>query len=88
MKNLNLLREQIDEVDNRILTAVAERMELVKEVGEYKKENSLPVIDPEREKVVIIKKIEQGAKKGLSENFIKKLWRMFIDEAYILENQK
>lgn len=49
------LREEIDRIDKSLVSLLAERMEVVKKIGEIKKENNLPVNDPKREEKVIEK---------------------------------
>ena len=49
---LNELRKQIDKVDKQMAELFEERMNLVKKVGEYKKEHNLPILDKERENIV------------------------------------
>jgi chorismate mutase type II len=39
MKNLKNLREKIDKIDIELLKLFAERFEVVKKVGEWKKQN-------------------------------------------------
>ncbi len=82
MKDLSKLREEIDSIDSQLLTLLSERIKLVREVGEYKKENNLPIVDPVREQKIIDQKIEQADKFELSPTFIQKIWRIIFDEAY------
>lgn len=49
---LNELRKQIDKVDKQMAELFEERMNLVKKVGQYKKEHNLPILDKERENLV------------------------------------
>ena len=49
MKDLSTLRENINDIDNKIIKLWKERMELSLEIAEYKKENNLPVLDSKRE---------------------------------------
>lgn len=51
--DLNELRNQIDGIDSEILKLFSRRMEVCKEVAEYKKANNLPVMQGGREKQVI-----------------------------------
>ena len=46
---LNDIRLQIDDIDSQILKLFCERMELVKDVAEFKLKNGMPVLRPERE---------------------------------------
>ena len=50
---LKEIRNQIDRVDDMLLTSFASRMRLSAQIAEYKKENGLPVLDAEREKEMI-----------------------------------
>ena len=51
--NLDEIREQIDEIDAQILDLFYRRMDLVKNVAEYKIENSIPVFHPGREQSIL-----------------------------------
>ena len=48
-------RRQLDSIDERILSLFTERMVLASEIAEYKRENSLPVLDLRREKEKLAK---------------------------------
>ena len=87
MKDLNKLREEIDLVDSQLLDLLSERVKLVQEVGEYKKTNDLPIVDPEREQKIINQKIEKASNLSLRPEFIQKIWRTIFDEAYELEEK-
>lgn len=50
--SLDKYREQIDTVNREIAEKIAERMEIVEKVGEYKKENDMEIKDEGREEVV------------------------------------
>ena len=49
---LNELRKQIDKVDKQMAKLYEERMDIVKQIGNYKKEHNLPILDKERENLV------------------------------------
>lgn len=53
MNELEKLREQIDELDKVIASSYAKRLEVVKKIGEYKKQNNIAVLDSNREDIVI-----------------------------------
>lgn len=55
MRSLDELREQINAVDKQLAALFEERMNIVSEVTEYKKQNNLPTYDAAREKAVIEK---------------------------------
>ena len=47
--DMKKLREQIDKIDKQILKLYEERMDVVREIGEYKIANNMPVYDAARE---------------------------------------
>ena len=48
--DLEALRKQIDRADQMLLTSFVTRMRICAQIAAYKKENGIPVYDPEREK--------------------------------------
>ena len=73
--NLESLRDQIDEIDELIITLLGKRMQMVKKVGQFKKENNLPSLDNQRWEKII------KSKKG----FVKKIWEIIHREALKIE---
>ncbi|NRT74011.1 prephenate dehydratase [Clostridium beijerinckii] len=67
-------RNKIDEIDKEITRLFEERMDIVIKVGEYKKQNNLPVFNKAREDEVIEKNIgylnNKDYAKGLKQFFI------------------
>ncbi|MBQ7120288.1 MAG: chorismate mutase [Oscillospiraceae bacterium] len=47
---MNELRKDIDRIDEELVSLIRERMETAAKIGEYKRENNLPVYDPARER--------------------------------------
>jgi monofunctional chorismate mutase len=60
MNELENLRKEIDEIDQEICKLFEKRMGVSKKIGEYKKSNSMNVLDVSRENIVI-----ENAKKRL-----------------------
>ena len=48
-ESLESLREEIDIADDKVLTALAERMKVAQKIGQLKKENGGAVMDADRE---------------------------------------
>lgn len=55
MENINNIRREIDLIDEELVRLFERRLELALKVSEYKKENSLPIFDSNRETEVINK---------------------------------
>lgn len=53
MEDLSVIREKINEIDNKIVELWKERMETCLAVAQYKKENNLPVLDAKRERELL-----------------------------------
>ena len=52
MSNLETLRNEINNIDSQIFQLLNRRHSVVKKVGQYKKENNLPILDSSREKII------------------------------------
>ncbi len=51
--NLNEMRDEVNEIDAALLPLFLKRMELSKEIAEYKEENNLPIINRGRERDIL-----------------------------------
>lgn len=56
MRELTALRQEIDRLDEQLTQLFLQRMEICREVGEYKKANGLPVLDEKRERELLAAK--------------------------------
>ncbi|WP_129019956.1 chorismate mutase [Edaphocola flava] len=63
-------RTQINQLDNEIIELLASRMQLVQEIGKYKKENDVTILQVSRWKEILDRLCAKGAALGLSEEFI------------------
>lgn len=61
---LSKIREQIDSIDDKIASLYDERMKLVGEVSEAKKQSGKAVFDPEREKKILLRVAEKVDEKN------------------------
>lgn len=53
MKELNKLRNEIDEIDKKLVQLFEKRLEIVSRISEYKKMNFMAIEDKNREKELI-----------------------------------
>ena len=51
--NIDVLRREIDGIDDRLLELFQRRMAIAKEIGQCKKEKALPVRNAEREREIL-----------------------------------
>jgi len=75
------LRKQIDEIDEKILEILAKRMRISGEVAQYKKENSISVLQAGRYDEILTKRSEQGSAMGMSAEFIKEVFEAIHAES-------
>ncbi len=52
-EDLNVLRNEIDEIDNTLWPLFEKRMQAVRKVAEVKRKNNLPVLDAQREQLIL-----------------------------------
>lgn len=53
--NLDIIRQEIDQIDDQIVKLLEERMHLVEGVVAYKKSSGKPILDSKREEVIFEK---------------------------------
>ena len=58
--DLHDYRRELDGIDKELLSLFSRRMEIAAKIGEYKKENKLPVYDPARERQILLNIREQS----------------------------
>ena len=66
-ESLALLRQQIDQIDSELLEALSKRMRVSREIGQYKKEHSMPVV--------------QTGRLGMSGEFMKVVYQAIHEES-------
>ena len=59
MKDLSKARDEIDNIDTQIIKLFEQRMDIVKDVANYKIENNLPVLDSSRENMMLEKNLKK-----------------------------
>lgn len=70
-ENLTALRRQIDELDNSLLELLARRMRVSREIGQYKKEHNMPILQAQRYDEILQNRIEQAGRMGMDAEFMK-----------------
>jgi len=67
---LEELRTEIDKLDGELIELLARRMEVVKEIGVYKKENNITILQLKRWKHIMEDRIAIGTNMGLDKQFL------------------
>ena len=70
-ESLTALRRQIDELDNSLLELLARRMRISNEIGLYKKEHNMPILQVQRYDEILQNRISQAVEMGMDAEFMK-----------------
>ncbi len=75
------LRKQIDEIDNQVMDLLAKRMRVCREIGQYKKEHNMTVIQTNRYNEILDKRGAQGSLCGMDSMFVKRVYEEIHQES-------
>ena len=75
------LRKQIDEIDNQLMELLSKRMRVCREIGYYKKEHNMTVLQTSRYNEILDKRGAQGALCGMSSDFVVKVFEGIHEES-------
>lgn len=78
---LETLRYQIDSIDQQMLELLSKRMGVVEEIGKYKSQNEVTILQLRRWEKIVSTRVKLGKKLGLSEEFVKKLLQLVHKES-------
>ncbi len=70
-ENLNLLRQQIDHIDNELLEILNKRMRICREIGQYKKEHNMQIVQTDRYDSILRSRVKLAEEMGMSGDFMK-----------------
>lgn len=82
--DLNDARIEINNIDMEIVRLLEKRFNVVIEIGNYKKENNIPVYDEKREKIVVKNCISLLENKSFSSS-IEDIYKQIMDSSKKLE---
>ena len=78
---LNTLRTQIDVIDHGLLDTLGKRMKVAIKIGELKKKKNVAVLQTKRWNEILGKMILEGEQKGLSEEFVLRMFKAVHQES-------
>ncbi|NBW27203.1 MAG: 3-deoxy-7-phosphoheptulonate synthase [Flavobacteriaceae bacterium] len=79
--DMEKLRAKIDITDSKILELLGKRMKVAEEIGAIKKAKNVAVLQNKRWEKILEKMVADGEEKGLSEEFILKLYKAIHQES-------
>ena len=84
---LDTLRTYIDRIDDELINIVAERMRIVEEIGRYKKENKVTILQIKRWDEIMKNRLILANSKNLKEDFINILFQLLHEESIIIQTE-
>ena len=84
---LSTLREQINQIDDELLTLIGQRMKIADKIGAYKRENNITILQTHRWNDILAKAFVKGDLLGLSKEFITKYFDAIHLESIAHQNK-
>jgi chorismate mutase len=86
MRDLQSLREEIDQLDERLWEIIGQRADVVRQIGEWKRQHGEQVVQPERWQEVLQHCQSVADKHGLSETVIQEVMEAIHNESVRIES--
>jgi chorismate mutase len=87
LTKLEKLRTHIDQIDFKVLELLAERMLMVREIGDYKKDNNITILQMERWAEIYRSRMEAAPELELATEFIESLINIIHKESIRQQSQ-
>jgi chorismate mutase len=86
-EKINILRKEIDEIDNKLIELLSERINVSTKIAQIKKESNISVLQVNRWKKLLSDRIEYSNTKGISEEFIKEIFELIHEESVRVQDE-
>lgn len=86
MKDLQVLREEIDQLDEQLWEIIGKRADVVRQVGEWKHQHGERVLQPQRWQQVLQHCQTIADKYGLSETIVQEVMQAIHNESVRIES--
>ena len=80
-ESLTLLRQEIDRLDNELVEMMAKRMRVCREIGQYKKEHGMRVVQGARYGDMMKSRADLAREMGMSEDFMRTVFAAVHEES-------
>ena len=77
--DIGVLRQAIDEIDEKIMDLINQRLLLAKQIGDFKKQGGIQITDSDREKEIMNRLLEKN-KGPMSDNGLHNIFGAIIAE--------
>ena len=80
-EGITQLRRQIDTLDNQLMELLSQRMRVCRDIGKYKKQHNMTVLQATRYNEILEKRGAQGSLMGMSPEFVAKVFENVHEES-------
>ena len=80
-ESLAILRQQIDEIDNELLEVLNKRMRVSREIGQYKKEHRMPILQIGRHDEIMQSRVKLATEMGMDSEFMRTVLSAIHEES-------
>lgn len=80
-ESLEILRRQIDRLDSELLDVLNRRMEVSREIGRYKREHSMPVVQTRRYGDIMASRVETAVNMNMDAGFMRTIFSAIHEES-------
>ena len=80
-EGIEALRARIDTIDGQLLALLASRMDISREIGRYKKDHGITILQPGRWDALLEEVLAEGRRRGLPEEFVRKVFSAIHEES-------
>ncbi len=84
---LDMLRNRIDAIDTELLEMLSSRVEIVKEIGKYKKDNNVTALQMSRWSQLMENRVKTGSSMNLDETFVKILFQLIHEDSVRMQTE-
>lgn len=81
------LRHAVDEVDEQIIAALAQRMAIVTAMGELKRKHQVSTLQPTRWQEILDSRTTSAQKRGLRDTFVSQVYQLIHEEAIQIQEE-
>lgn len=80
-ESLTELRSQIDKLDDELLELLSRRMRVSRDIGQYKKEHNMPVLQTQRYEELLARRAGQAEQMGMDREFMRTVLQAIHEES-------
>lgn len=78
---LEKLRKEIDKIDDELIGILSKRMELIDEIGKYKRDHNITILQLKRWSRIVYDRLDAAVDSGLNREFLHKLLEIIHSES-------